>query len=117
VRQLAADSSAQVIVGGTNLVDLMKYNVEQPTHLIDITHLPLHTIEDRDGGGLRLGALVSLRYDALANTSRFEDYQENDINWSGLLYTCANTKFTHQLAQLDVYTPAEMLPLSPTHRP
>ncbi len=59
VRQLAADLSARIIAGGTNLVDLRKYNVEQPTHLIDITHLPLHMIEDTDDGGLRIGALVT----------------------------------------------------------
>ena len=42
------------------------------------------------------------------NTSRFEDYQENDVNWAGLLYKCDNTKFTYKLAQLDLYTPIDM---------
>ena len=54
------------------------------------------------------GSLVSIMHDALANTSRFEDYQENDVNWAGLLYKCANTKFTYKLAQLDLYTPIDM---------
>jgi xanthine dehydrogenase YagS FAD-binding subunit len=59
VRAAAADPAARFIAGGTNLVDLMKYNVERPDRLIDITHLPLRNIEDSDGGGLRLGALVT----------------------------------------------------------
>lgn len=47
------------IAGGTNLVDLMKADVEQPKQLIDITRLPLKQIEERPDGGLRLGALVT----------------------------------------------------------
>jgi xanthine dehydrogenase YagS FAD-binding subunit len=46
------------LAGGTNLVDLMKYEVEQPQHLIDISHLPLTRIDDLPGGGVRIGALV-----------------------------------------------------------
>jgi xanthine dehydrogenase YagS FAD-binding subunit len=58
VRERAQDPAARFIAGGTNLVDLMKYHVETPTRLIDITRLPLNAIEDLDGGGLRIGALV-----------------------------------------------------------
>jgi len=58
VRQSAADSSARFIAGGTNLVDLMKYDVERPARLIDISHLPLRTVEETPDGGLRIGALV-----------------------------------------------------------
>jgi xanthine dehydrogenase YagS FAD-binding subunit len=58
VRQSAADGSAKFIAGGTNLVDLMKYEVERPARLIDISHLPLRAIEEPPGGGLRVGALV-----------------------------------------------------------
>lgn len=58
VRQIAADSSAKFIAGGTNLLDLMKEDVEQPTHLIDISHLPLTKVEETADGGLRIGALV-----------------------------------------------------------
>ncbi len=59
VRERAADPTAKFIAGGTNLVDLMKYDVEQPQKLIDITRLPLAKIEETDAGGLRIGALVS----------------------------------------------------------
>ncbi len=58
VRQIAADPEARFIAGGTNLIDLMKYHVERPLRLIDISRLPLTLIEDTPGGGLRIGALV-----------------------------------------------------------
>ena len=57
--QAIAPPGAKVIAGGTNLVDLMKYNVEAPSRLIDITRLPgLRDVEAVEGG-LRIGALVS----------------------------------------------------------
>lgn len=58
VRQIAADPAAKFIAGGTNLIDLIKYDVERPARVIDITHLPLKTIEETSSGGLRIGALV-----------------------------------------------------------
>jgi xanthine dehydrogenase YagS FAD-binding subunit len=58
VRQMAADPAARFIAGGTNLVDLMKEDVERPSQLIDISRLPLNKIEDTAEGGLRIGALV-----------------------------------------------------------
>jgi xanthine dehydrogenase YagS FAD-binding subunit len=73
LRQIAQDPSARFIAGGTNLIDLMKENVERPTRLIDITGLPLTEIEDTLGGGLRIGALVAnsdLAYDERI-TSRY----------------------------------------------
>jgi xanthine dehydrogenase YagS FAD-binding subunit len=58
VRMISADPSAKFIAGGTNLVDLMKEDVERPSRLIDISRLPLRTIEPTSDGGLRIGALV-----------------------------------------------------------
>ena len=58
VRQIAADPSAKFIAGGTNLIDLMKEDVERPSRLIDISQLPLKTVEKAVNGGLRIGALV-----------------------------------------------------------
>ena len=57
---LDAVAAGRVIAGGTNLVDLMKYNVEKPAGLIDINALPLGSIEETEGGGLRIGALGSI---------------------------------------------------------
>jgi xanthine dehydrogenase YagS FAD-binding subunit len=50
---------ARYLAGGTNLVDLMKARVEQPTRLVDLQGLPLDRIEVADDGGLRIGAMVS----------------------------------------------------------
>jgi xanthine dehydrogenase YagS FAD-binding subunit len=58
VRRIAAEPSAKFIAGGTNLIDLMKEDVERPTRLIDITRLPLRSIEETPGGSVRIGALV-----------------------------------------------------------
>jgi xanthine dehydrogenase YagS FAD-binding subunit len=49
---------AKFIAGGTNLLDLMKLQVETPTHLIDINRLSLDRIEETADGGLRIGTLV-----------------------------------------------------------
>src|SRR3954462_8485787 len=57
VRQIAADSTAKFIAGGTNLIDLMKEDAERLTRLIDISRLPLKTIEEAGDGGVRIGAL------------------------------------------------------------
>ena len=58
VRMIAADPTAKFIAGGTNLIDLMKEEVERPSRLIDISRLPLKTVEETAVGGLRIGALV-----------------------------------------------------------
>lgn len=50
--------AAKFIAGGTNLLDLMKLQIETPTHLIDVNGLALDTIESTPDGGLRIGALV-----------------------------------------------------------
>jgi xanthine dehydrogenase YagS FAD-binding subunit len=58
VRQIAADPAAKFIAGGTNLIDLIKENVARPSRVIDITRLPINTVDDTNDGGLRIGALV-----------------------------------------------------------
>ncbi|MBX9842205.1 MAG: xanthine dehydrogenase family protein subunit M [Xanthobacteraceae bacterium] len=58
VRQMAASPGAKFVAGGTNLVDLMKMDVEKPARLIDVTRLPLDKVEEIPGGGLHIGALV-----------------------------------------------------------
>jgi xanthine dehydrogenase YagS FAD-binding subunit len=58
VRQMTTSPAAKFIAGGTNLIDLMKMDVERPTMLIDVSRLPLDKVEETAGGGLRIGALV-----------------------------------------------------------
>ena len=53
-----AEPGAKFLGGGTNLVDLMREDIERPDVLVDITRLPLTEIEDLPGGGLRIGALA-----------------------------------------------------------
>jgi xanthine dehydrogenase YagS FAD-binding subunit len=55
---VADNRNAKFIAGGTNLLDLMKLEIETPTHLIDVNGLGLDTIEATEEGGLRIGALV-----------------------------------------------------------
>lgn len=67
VKALAADPGARLLAGGTNLVDLMKYDVAHPTAVIDINALPLKAIELSDNGTFRIGALATnaqVAYDA-----------------------------------------------------
>lgn len=59
IRAVAADPQARFIAGGTNLLDLMKLQIETPVHLVDVQDLDLHRIEPLQDGGLRIGALVS----------------------------------------------------------
>jgi xanthine dehydrogenase YagS FAD-binding subunit len=54
----ARTPGAKFIAGGTNLLDLMKLEIEAPTHLIDVNGLALDKIETTPEGGLRVGALV-----------------------------------------------------------
>jgi xanthine dehydrogenase YagS FAD-binding subunit len=54
----ARAEGAKFIAGGTNLLDLMKLEIETPTHLIDVNGLALDKIETTTEGGLRIGALV-----------------------------------------------------------
>ncbi len=49
---------ARFIAGGTNLLDLMKLQIETPATLIDVNRLPLAEVADTPDGGLRIGALV-----------------------------------------------------------
>ncbi|GAA0860806.1 aldehyde oxidoreductase FAD-binding subunit PaoB [Sphingopyxis soli] len=54
----ARTPGARFIAGGTNLLDLMKLEIETPSHLIDVSRLKLDTIEPTSDGGLRIGAMV-----------------------------------------------------------
>ena len=61
------------------------------------------------------GTLQALKHEAIASTSRFEDYQEVVVNWSGLLYDVENASFGYRIAKLDRYTPGDMrAPGAPT---
>lgn len=58
IRAAGQTQGARFIAGGTNLLDLMKLQIETPTMLIDVNRLGLDKVEKIEGGGLRIGALV-----------------------------------------------------------
>jgi xanthine dehydrogenase YagR molybdenum-binding subunit len=66
------------------------------------------TIERVGLGAKADGALHAITHDAIAMTSQYEDFARNDTGWSGALYKCANTKYSHKLAKLDLATPCDM---------
>jgi len=59
VKAAAETPNAKFLAGGTNLLDLMKLEIEAPAHLIDVGRLPLAQIEDTADGGLRIGAMTT----------------------------------------------------------
>ena len=69
----ASNRDAKFIAGGTNLLDLMKLEIETPTHLIDVNGLGLDRIEKTPEGGLRIGALVR-NTDLAAHDAIRKDY-------------------------------------------
>ena len=58
VRAAAANPNAKFLAGGTNILDLMKEDVERPNELVDLTRLKLAEIKTAPGGGVAIGALA-----------------------------------------------------------
>jgi xanthine dehydrogenase YagS FAD-binding subunit len=59
VKAAAETPNARFLAGGTNLLDLMKLEIERPAHLIDVGRLPMAAIEETAEGGLRIGAMAT----------------------------------------------------------
>ncbi len=58
IEAASTETISKFIGGGTNLVDLMRENIEQPDTVIDVTHLPLTDVEELGDGSIKIGALV-----------------------------------------------------------
>jgi xanthine dehydrogenase YagR molybdenum-binding subunit len=54
------------------------------------------------------GTLDAITHDAVTVTSQYEDFHRQETGWSGLLYECANARYTHRLARLDLATSCDM---------
>ena len=54
------------------------------------------------------GSLLAVKHESIANTSRFENYQEPTVNWSGALYHCDHSTVSAKLTQIDLFTPCDM---------
>ncbi|HEY9235853.1 MAG TPA: xanthine dehydrogenase family protein subunit M, partial [Phenylobacterium sp.] len=59
VKAVAENPGAKFLAGGTNLLDLMKLEIERPTHLVDVGRLPFAGIEETAEGGLRIGGAMT----------------------------------------------------------
>lgn len=66
------------------------------------------TIERLRLGAAAAGTLDAIIHEAIAATSRYEEFSRNDTGWSGLLYKSANARYGHRLAHLDLPTPCDM---------
>jgi xanthine dehydrogenase YagR molybdenum-binding subunit len=65
-------------------------------------------IQRIDLGANAGGALDAITHDAITVTSQYEDFNRQETGWSGLLYKCANAKYAHKLARLDLATSCDM---------
>src|SRR3954468_7800108 len=54
------------------------------------------------------GTLEAITHEAITVTSQYEDFHRQETGWSGLLYKCANARYAHRLAQLDLPTSCDM---------
>jgi xanthine dehydrogenase YagR molybdenum-binding subunit len=66
------------------------------------------SIEKLALGATQNGTLDAISHEAVAVTSRYEDFSRNDAGWSGLLYKSEHAKYGHRLARLDLPTPSDM---------
>ena len=66
------------------------------------------TIQRVQLGAAANGRLLAVAHTAVGQTSRFEDFTEHVVEWSGMLYHCDNVELTYKLVPLDVYTPLDM---------
>jgi xanthine dehydrogenase YagR molybdenum-binding subunit len=70
-------------------------------------HRP-ETLQRISLGASSSGTLEAVLHEAVSETSKYETYTENVVNWSGMLYQCANTALSYKLVPLDRYTPLDM---------
>jgi len=77
------------------------------SQMFSFGHRPA-TIQDLKLGTDEWGHLTSLQHSAVAETSRFEEYAENVVPTSGVLYNCDNVRLEHRITGIDVNTPSAM---------
>jgi len=66
------------------------------------------TLQRLQIGAAANGRLLAIAHTAIGQTSRFEDFTEHVVEWSGMLYHCDNVQLTYKLLPLDVFTPLDM---------
>ena len=95
---------ARFIAGGTNLLDLMKLEIETPGHLIDVNGLGLDKIEPTPEGGLRVGALVR-NTDLAADARIRRDYAVPIERYRDEAAAAAHKETTHYATWRDTVAP------------
>ncbi len=75
--------------------------------MFSFSHRP-ETIQDFKLAATPDGLLDSVTHTAIQESSRYEEFLETVVNWSGLVYTCPNVRLDHQLVYLDLASPADM---------
>jgi xanthine dehydrogenase YagR molybdenum-binding subunit len=78
-----------------------------PQQTFRFGHRP-ETIQRVTLGARNDGMLQAIVHETVAETSTFEDYSENVVNWSAVLYQCDHVKLTYEVAPLDTFTPLDM---------
>lgn len=91
---ISTTPNAKFLGGGTNLVDLMRENIEQPDALIDVTRLPSAGIAETADGGVSIGAEVNNTVD----NARTSNKQDPQIRKTAMGYYAQDTwKFNRKL--------------------
>jgi hypothetical protein len=77
-----AEPNTRVLAGGTNLVDLMKYDVAKPSRVVDINRLPLKQIELAADGSLTIGPLVTTRLGSIGDSTTSVSDRTATLKWN-----------------------------------
>ncbi len=94
------------VMAALELKRSVKVELTRP-QMFSFGHRPI-TIQRLMLGASPDGILQAIRHSAYSETSRFENYMENVVNWSGKLYKCENVEEVYRLVKLDMYTPLDM---------
>ena len=99
--------SALAVLAALALKRPVRLALTRKTQMYGLCYRPA-TIERLAIGAKADGTLEAMTHEAIAMTSQHEAFARNDTTWSGALYKCANAKYTHKLARLDLPTPCDM---------
>ncbi|MGH7340034.1 MAG: molybdopterin cofactor-binding domain-containing protein [Candidatus Rokuibacteriota bacterium] len=131
-RAVAANPHAKFLAGGTNILDLMKEDIERPSELVDLTRLasrelqrPVklvytrtqmftghghrpYTIQRVALGADRSGKLATMIHEVVHNTSTFEEFSDDTTRFTRQVYACPNLAATLKITDTDLNTPTWM---------